>query len=77
MKCPKCGEILYPINSTSKESECLNKECRYSTIEKIGIYEDEADYEAACGAGEAEAEERYYAEREAELRDEMEYLQEE
>ena len=36
-KCPKCGAVLYPINSTSNQEECLTKGCGYSTISKVGF----------------------------------------
>ncbi len=35
--CPTCGEILYSVNSSSNEMECLSKACSYSTISRVGI----------------------------------------
>ena len=35
--CPTCGEILYSVNSSSSEVECLSKKCSYSTISRVGI----------------------------------------
>ncbi len=39
--CPNCGEILFNVNSSSNEMECLSKICRYSTVSRVGI---EIDY---------------------------------
>jgi hypothetical protein len=35
--CPKCGEILYRVNSCSDKYECLSKTCDYSEIDRVGI----------------------------------------
>jgi DNA-directed RNA polymerase subunit M/transcription elongation factor TFIIS len=34
-KCPRCGEMLYVINSSSSKLECLTKGCGYSTVAKV------------------------------------------
>jgi hypothetical protein len=52
--CPNCGEVLFSVNSSSKEMECLSKGCGYSTVSKVAcvsfiseiyLYEEKADTE--------------------------------
>lgn len=33
--CPHCGEVLFSVNSSSIELECLAKGCGYSTVNKV------------------------------------------
>jgi DNA-directed RNA polymerase subunit M/transcription elongation factor TFIIS len=36
--CPKCNNLLYPINSQSDLHECLQKDCGYSEVKKVSMY---------------------------------------
>lgn len=53
-KCPRCGELLYSINSSSSQQECLTKGCGYSTVPKVAydiiILEDAPDVIRATNA---------------------------
>lgn len=55
--CPTCGEILYSVNSSSSEVECLSKVCSYSTIARVGFeffsFADETS--DSCSVCESEA----------------------
>ena len=68
-KCPACGFYI-----SFEEYEAWELE-NFAKIQEE-IDNEKADYEAACGTGETEQEEeeRYYAEKEMEFRNEMENL---
>lgn len=63
--CNKCSLVQYFIRNVDGTGDWIN----HITKEEMELerYKDEAEYEAACGAGEAEqeAEEKYHAEMES------------